>query len=198
MELPKTSNQSIEVPLLINRIFRKCYHNVSEIHPNLGDLTSKMVELRNVYDSRYKKFREAFYDITTGIDVKVSTMTPEGKPGNQEIISLTENNKRLSLQDSASGHFSLIHTLHSILERNDSVIVFDEPEVHFHPIMIKRLEAKFRELSDSNNQIIIISHSPSFINYKLLDSAQSYTLTSIIKKDNQSQVQSTPEKFIPK
>lgn len=192
-------NQSVRFTNFLSKLFKMNYQSIEEIHPSIPELVMKLVNLRDVYDSTYTELRTKFREITNDVEVKVEKMNPNGEPTNQEMITLTENNKTYLLENTASGYYALVHILHLILEKPNQMIVIDEPEVHFHPIMISRLANNFMDISESNNnQIIIISHSPRFVNYKLIDSKQPNVLTSIIKKDYKSLVHSTPRDFIPK
>jgi predicted ATPase len=193
------SSQSVRLSSFLSQLFKMNYQSIEEIHPSILELVTNLVNLRDVYDSTYTELRTKFREITNGVEVKVGKMNPHGEPTKQEMITLTENKKTYLLENTASGYYALVHILHLILEKPNQMIVIDEPEVHFHPIMISRLAKNFTDISKSNNnQIIIISHSPRFVNYKLIDSRQPNVLTSIIKKDHKSLVHSTPRNFIPK
>ncbi|GFN39356.1 MAG: hypothetical protein YK1309IOTA_340003 [Marine Group I thaumarchaeote] len=194
----KNSSRTTKLSFLINRIIRKNYVIIEEIHPTHKELIDKLVKLRNSYPDDYKELQDVFQDLTNGIQLQVAKRTPLGELSTDEFILFKEKKRTFSIQESASGHYALIHILHSILNKPNQVIVIDEPEVHFHPIMITQLNERLNELAiERNNQIVIISHSPKFVNFDLLDSAQNSRLTLILRQNDNSEVNSAPESFHP-
>ena len=186
------SNQIITLSTLIARIFKNNLILIEEVQPTYSQLIDRVFELKSTSDAGYDKLREEFSEVFGGMSLRV-----EKEDGNEtRNIYIIENEKRFPLQESASGHYALIHILYHILNKPNQVIVIDEPEVHFHPIKIVQLTQKFMELSRSrNNQIIVISHSPKFIDYRMLDKTQTNNLILISKTNTESMVQSTPVGF---
>ena len=62
----------------------------------------------------------------------------------------------------------LIFLTHMVKERH-KVIILDEPELHLHPHSQRLLRDFLREAS-TQNQIIIVTHSPQFVNLEDIDS----------------------------
>ena len=198
LDLDKRSTHRIKLSYLINMIITKNFVTIKEIYPSYAELVDRLVELRNIYYTDYEELQKVFRDLTNGIQLRVAKRTPQGQTSGTEFILLEDNHKMYSLQESASGHYALIHILHSILNKPDCFIVIDEPEVHFHPILITQLNESLNKLAlERNNQIVIISHSPKFVNYDLIDSAQYSRLISVIRTNDFSEVSSSSASFQP-
>lgn len=198
LDLNKQSTHRIKLSYLINTIIRKNFVTIKEIHPSYVELVNRLVELRNIYYVDYEELQKVFRDLTNGIQLRVAKRTPQGQTSSDEFILLEDNNKMYSLQESASGHYALIYILHSILNKPNCFIMIDEPEVHFHPILITQLNESLNKLAlERNNQIVIISHSPKFVNYDLIDSAQFSRLISVIRTNDFSEVSSSSASFQP-
>jgi predicted ATP-dependent endonuclease of OLD family len=111
-------------------------------------------------------------------------------------VYVKENKNRVYLLDnSASGYFEALYILSNILGKRDSVIILDEPALHLHPIKIKQLANELKRLVEaSGNQVILITHSPYFVTYELLED-KSTNLLYIRKDDNGSKVYHKPKDF---
>ena len=194
LQLKTPNRTTVNFSHLLNKIFQKNFVSIEEIYPTYETLTKKLSELKRSDEDIYFKLQDEFAQIFDNIRIKI-----EENPASNttvEKILLKENKKTFSIHDSASGHYALMYILHAILNKPNQILVIDEPEVHFHPVKIKHLSRKFLELAkENNNQIIIISHSPKFIDYTLLDSSKPHVLTVINKPDKHSIVTSTPENF---
>lgn len=195
VKMKKQSTISVQFSYLLIIMIKNNLILLEEIQPTYDILTQKIFELKSKKERTYVKLQTEFSEIFDGISIRVDEIgMANGQPLRK--ILLTENGREFELEESASGHFALIHILHEILNKPNQILVMDEPEVHFHPIKITQLTQKLRDLSESsNNQIIVISHSSKFIDYKTLDQKRHNILTSINKMGNYSQVQSTPSNF---
>ena len=71
------------------------------------------------------------------------------------------------------------------------IVAIDEPEVHFHPAKIKQLSQKLMSLTrDSSSQITVITHSPKFVDHRLLTHNSTSMLTMATKIRGESAVAS--------
>ena len=153
---------AVSVGLILNRIFEEGFTLVKEIHPTYKDLSNKLAEMRNSHHAEYSNLLDTFKEISGGIEVLVE------RDGNDaEQILFVENGRRYGIGESASGYYALISILYLLLGKTSGLVAIDEPEIHFHPMMITRLHEKLRSISlQKDNQIIIITHSPKFITYE--------------------------------
>jgi len=72
-----------------------------------------------------------------------------------------------------SGEKEILHIIFSliVLASKNSLVIIDEPELHIHPPMQKRILEFFQKLAfEKNIQLILITHSPTFINYEVMSS----------------------------
>lgn len=195
MKFRKKATITISLPHLLNRIIRYNLTFIEEIRPTIDTLTRDLFSLKSKQEPVYNLLKDEFSGIFNGITMRVDEIVDEHSNSSFKIL-LSENGREFFLEESASGHYALIHILHTILNRPNQILVMDEPEIHFHPIKINHLSQKLAELAVSkNNQIIIISHSPQFVSYKLLDNSNPYSLTYMNKINGESVIQSTPKNF---
>ena len=85
-----------------------------------------------------------------------------------EII-LTKEGKEFYINQASSGEKEIINFLLGVFafNINNGIIIIDEPELHLHPRWQNVLLDLFIELSSlTNNQFILSTHSPTFINDK--------------------------------
>ena len=153
---------SVPAGLVLNRIFEKGFTLVKEIHPTYEDLSNRLAEMRNSHHAEYSDLLDTFKEISGGIEVLV-----ERDDNNAEQILFVEGSRRYGIGESASGYYALISILYLLLGKTSGLVAIDEPEIHFHPMMITRLHEKLRSMSlQKDNQIIIVTHSPKFVTYE--------------------------------
>jgi predicted ATPase len=85
------------------------------------------------------------------------------------IVKIYENEREFDLSRSSSGYFEVLHILSQIGTTEDDVLIIDEPTPHLRPLKIKYLGITLSdlELSKRNRQLIIITHSPFFVDTAL-------------------------------
>lgn len=180
--------------IILTKILQRDIVFVKEILPSYQDLIAKMLRLKLENEAAYYKLQKDFESLFNGISFAVKQQNL-GPSTNNEIITL-ENDKEYSLEESASGHLAAINILYNILNRKDSIIFLDEPEVHFHPTKITAVSEKLLNLSkESRNQIIVITHSPHFLD-SLLANYKKYNVIHL-KKENFSIVRAASDNFVP-
>ena len=165
---------------LISHMLRESFIYVEEIHPNYQELTDRLFHLKMKDENRYNLIQETFEKIFQKTKIKV-----EQSPENENIknIWIMENEQKYKIEESASGHFAVIHILYSILNKQNKVIMLDEPEIHFHPVKIRLIGQELLNLIKYNhNQIIVASHSSKFVDFRLLDPAYLSSLISVAKR----------------
>ena len=177
------SGSAITLGHLIRWIFARSYVQVSEIHPVHKKLSEDLANLRNQQPGKYSELCEMFKKVTGHIEVMVRQGTDK-----KEHILFVENGKEYDINDSASGHYSLTSILYALLSKSASLIAVDEPELHFHPMMVSRLHETLRRMVEhQDNQLIIVTHSPKFVTHDLLDEREA-RLIVVSRPNSVSQV----------
>jgi energy-coupling factor transporter ATP-binding protein EcfA2 len=109
-----------------------------------------------------QKFKDAFGKLLPGktlceLDIR-----------SQQLMFTTADNVRLPFDRLSSGEKEVVTVVFDFLLRDpqDSIVVFDEPELHLHPELSYRLLRTLRE-SGERNQFIFCTHSPDIISASL-------------------------------
>jgi predicted ATP-dependent endonuclease of OLD family len=143
-------------------------------------------KFREEYEELSKKFNEIFVD--TKFDVferKITSSSEEGLQSEKYIeVTYGRSGKAFRLQDSASGYFEVLYILAEIANRTDSILILDEPALHLHPTKITLLNRVLTETG--SNQVIIITHSPKFLDQKILETNMGRQLIYIKRENNMS------------
>ena len=188
---------------VVSKIIKNSFISVEEMHPAPQHMTDQLFDLKSQNEQGYMALQKSFEEIFTGVRIRVEQSSSSN---NKKTIWVTENGKTLNIADSASGYLEAIHILYKILDNVDCVIFLDEPEIHFHPVKIRQVGQKLLHLTkDTHNQLIVVSHSPQFLDYRLLSTDYSSALISVTKRrsssfvasPNKSTIQLKPHLFEP-
>lgn len=96
----------------------------------------------------------------------------------EAFIQVVKNNYPISIERAASGLYEILFLLTTIIGETGKVLLLDEPELHLHPSMQKRIASLIADLSAKNeNQVLMITHSPYFIQWPIADTTWRLTRT---------------------
>lgn len=131
---------------------------------------------------RFNKIKGAFGSIFPNLKLEV-TKSP-GSPPALVIERKRGGRHRLPLESVGAGIAEMVIMLAHISAETSKVFVVDEPELHLHPHSQRLLSGIFRENS-LQNQFIVVSHSPHFVDSRELGSVaivrQESSRTNVIK-----------------
>lgn len=91
---------------------------------------------------------------------------------NEYMVTLKRNGREQPINKASSGEKEILNFLLGTFafNINDGLIIVDEPDLHLHPTWQNLLIDIFNKLSvQNNNQFLLVTHSPSFINEKTID-----------------------------
>jgi AAA15 family ATPase/GTPase len=115
------------------------------------------------YDEVKSAFKMMFNDVNFRILRKQKQQEQQEKG---YYIQIEESPQRkYRLENSASGYYETLILFSELASKEDSILVLDEPALHFHPTKIKYLRRRFMEMA--RRQIILITHSPYFADVDL-------------------------------
>ena len=115
-----------------------------------------------VVESDDKRFPEIVELIDNLIGRKIIVKFKRGAIGE---IFVENKDGLLDLDSLSSGEREILmtyFTLHT-LKMTDSIILFDEPDLHLHPTSQQAVFHYLKKMSDEGNQIFITTHSPEMI-----------------------------------
>lgn len=169
----------------------------NEIRPNSEDLAKELVRIKDSNIDRYNFISKEFSTIFLNASFDASTYS-ELANSNTSIstpnIMIKERNPftgssfKCYLQDSASGYSELLYLLLQKTQEEDDILVLDEPALHLHPNRIRYLN---RLLTISSRQMILITHSPYFVDISILGLERSLIYVQKVS-DRSSRVVSKP------
>jgi len=82
---------------------------------------------------------------------------------NEAFVQIIKANYPISIEETASGIHEILLLLTAIIGESEKVVLLDEPELHLHPQMQKRiLDVISQSKNKEKNQILLITHSPYF------------------------------------
>ena len=172
---------TISLSSFVSHMLERSFTYVEEIRPDYQKLTDDLFQLKMSNENAYKLIQETFEKIFQKTKMKVEQSNEHEGSKN---IWIMEGAQKFKIKESASGHFAIIHILYNILDKQNKVIMLDEPEVHFHPVKIRLMGQELLNLiKSSQNQVIVISHSSEFVDFRLLDPAYPSSLISVAKQE---------------
>ena len=131
-----------------------------------------------------EKFSELFPNLELDVKKNRKSRLPE-----IEITKKSTNHTTL-LNDVGSGVIEIVIFLANLITAENKIFCIEEPETHLHP-HAQRLMFEFIQECNKNNQILVISHSPFFVNEKKIESHK------IVKEvGGKTQVNQLPKKYI--
>ena|GEM_PF-1773122 len=141
-----------------------------ETRPNPQDLAKSFVKLKSYDLERYNSINTEFSRLFP--NVSFSAQPPENSEQNRgPRIEFREKNPftgqiyTFDFQNCAAGYGEVMNMLLEKSQETESVLVLDEPALHLHPSVIRHLT---RVLDESERQIVLVSHSPYFVDISAL------------------------------
>jgi len=182
-----TFNPSASFWVLFTSILKNNLCFVSEHRPSFEQLAKDLFNLKNTgplienYEELKKSFREVFPSVDFDICEREETTQTTTK--REKYVIIKEGSNRIRLEDSASGYFEALYILSLISDKKYSILILDEPALHLHPQKITLLGRELMNMK--RNQTIIVTHSPYFIDFDLLQGITSKKLI-YVKKNGES------------
>jgi len=104
-------------------------------------------------------------------------------PMNEAYIQVVKGNYPIAIEQAASGLYEILFLLTTIIGESGKVLLLDEPELHLHPNMQKRILSLFSESkTQGRNQILMITHSPYLLSAEGTDATWRFTKTESCTK----------------
>lgn len=148
----------------LNSIFKKVHMQDGEIAKKAWELQkSGMAAMPLDLEDPLDPFKRVFFELLGPKELD-SVDLPEQK------LMYRINDNLLSIDTLSSGEIEALRLAFDFLLRNpsDCIVFIDEPELHLHPELLRRLISSLRSIGN-NNQIFLVSHSPEIISSSLED-----------------------------
>ncbi|MCW4005915.1 MAG: AAA family ATPase [Candidatus Bathyarchaeota archaeon] len=97
----------------------------------------------------------------------------------EACIQIIADDYPIGIEQTASGIQEILSLLTTIIGENRKVLLLDEPELHLHPTMQKRIYNLLLEsIGKEENQIVLVTHSPYLTSAEKIDSTWRFSSTS--------------------
>lgn len=172
-----------------------------ELRPYYNELAKILFELKTVSgnEGRESLLESGFSKIFPDVSYDVRQQQAQHTIGdqNEPKIMIRENDKVYPIEESSAGYFEVLYLLSNIVHAQDSFLILDEPALHLHPPKIRQLAKALKELVvKSGNQVLLITHSPYFIDYSMVSAENKTSGMVYIKKQKEiSKVFYKPQDF---
>ncbi|MFA4647736.1 AAA family ATPase [Pyrococcus kukulkanii] len=139
------------------------------------NLASFLHALKESSDPRLREIKERFKDIfglsfdTERRPFEAKNKVEQERKAPKLFIIDEKRRKKFPITAVGSGVFEVLNLISTIAGSEGRVIILDEPALHLHPVQQKRVLQALKELSGMNNQIILITHSPYFVDSETLE-----------------------------
>lgn len=197
INMDRQTSHQISLWHLLTEIMVQRLTTIKELRPDYDSLAKMLFELKTVAGNEEKElllsqnFSKIFPHVT--YDVRIQHELP-GREQPSPKITIDEVWRRFSLDQSAAGYFEVLYLLFNTVHAKETVIVLDEPALHLHHLKIKQLGQSLREMVEkSGNQIIIITHSISFVDYSIVATSNQHSGLVYVKRDKTSHVYYRPQ-----
>ncbi len=95
---------------------------------------------------------------------------------NEVYVQVIKDNYPVTIEQTASGLYEILFLLTTIIGESGKVLLLDEPELHLHPTMQKRILSLLSEtITQSRNQILLITHSPYLVSVADINATWRFT-----------------------
>lgn len=159
--------------------------------------SKKMTERKAYQEIRtlFKEFTDLEFDIShTLVKEKKNTVTLH-----EFEIWIMDEKTQISIDYGGGGLLEALNIFSILVGNRNCVIVLDEPALHLHPIKQRQLIKLIKEaIEKSNNQFIIITHSPYLIETDSLDNVirfnlennktKIYPFVNILNQENKNKI----------
>lgn len=161
------------------------------------NLAEYLFNLKNSVDSqerdRFRVIQGAFKTLFPNLSVdavkqpikftRAGNMTDDDFRYPSIVINDARNSKQFSFDRVGAGISETLFLLTAFLGSSESVVLLDEPAVNLHPAQMKAL---FQMLSNTSNQLLVITHSPVLLRHLLFEKEAS--VIYVRRPDNKSVV----------
>lgn len=97
---------------------------------------------------------------------------------NEAFVQIIKDDYPVTIERTASGLYEILFLLTTIIGESGKILLLDEPELHLHPTMQKRILNLLSEsVTRGRNQILLITHSPYLISATDINATWRFTMT---------------------
>ena len=179
----------------------------SQLSNDGSNLHSYLLWLKNsdkttdheIYEKIQCEFKEIMNNENLSFNISFGSTTKKNTHENNIVKAenafilfedIKSKNKSYNFFEVGSGVREILFLLTTYFGNPGKIILMDEPATNLHPILIKKLMSKIllNENDEEQNQIIIITHSPTLAN---IESLSSSNIIRIDKKNTSIVIQST-------
>lgn len=139
-----------------NRSYERGFYNyVGLTGEHAVQILANDLELKNEVEEHFKNM-----SIARGLEV----LDPKAEKNIQFLVKTKITDKGVNFADIGCGTSQILPIIvQSLITKNDSIIIIEQPEVHLHPKVQADLADFFVNVSSKNKKFILETHSDYFI-----------------------------------
>jgi len=194
LKIKKESGRYITIWNFIGQILANSISIIKDTRPTTEFLADSIHKWRDQHEVEYQNLKDDF----TSVFPNTTFHLQKNPKNNHTTILISEKERSFPLENSASGYFAGLYLLFTIYGEKENTLFFDEPETHFHPTKLEVISNKLSELATSgSNQMTIITHSPSLLDFSVLQN-DLFNVVYMKRDSNFSSVHQPKQGFVPK
>jgi predicted ATPase len=167
-----------------------------------GNLANAWMGLRNEHDEAHWRATMEYVRLGLGPDIESVNVRPDPGGGNiglqVKYRGLQDQVPSYSLSDGTLAYLAFVAIFRS--QKGETLIAFDEPETHLHPLLLARVVEMFEELAEEC-PVVLATHSDRLLD-SLSDPAHSALLCELdtrratkLVKPNPAELEAWLERF---
>ena len=139
-----------------NRSYERGFYNyVGLTGEHAVQILANNLELKNEVEEHFKNM---------GIARDLEVLDPKAEKNFQFLVKTKITDKGVNFADIGCGTSQILPIIvQSLITKNDSIIIIEQPEVHLHPKVQADLADFFVNVSSKNKKFILETHSDYFI-----------------------------------
>ncbi|MDW8026669.1 MAG: AAA family ATPase, partial [Armatimonadota bacterium] len=181
---------------LLSKLMRKFHSHLIKDRNKVDQLKQKFDEVKSIFEQvkefsdfqseLSRQFEEVFAGMTYGLQVDFSAYDPTRYFHSLRLLP-EENGMVRTFEELGSGQEQLLALTFAYAYAKaffgGIILVIEEPEAHLHPLAQQWLARRIRKMAEDGLQIVITTHSPTFVDILGLEG-----LVLVFKVDNITKV----------
>lgn len=137
----------------------------SSLARDAANLSNVLHTLSQNQKEKYQRIASEYIEIMEGV-TDLTTPIQQSGSVTSTTIEVIENKNSYQLDEISSGSMEILALLTKLVlaEKETSLLIIEEPELHLHPEAEREVLRLITEISEETTQILVTTHSDVFVN----------------------------------